>query len=177
MENLNYNQNNLANNSTIVFNLNKIYGFNGNDKQAWIDLLLSTINSQSFTCIIYFFNQKIINEPSNPLTLDIIDFLIDYGPIELIRELANISFMNNILNLLKKSSSSGSEVQKKVIYLVNKWNEKNKEYPNENFKGFINNYNQLRNHNITFPPPGYQLFTYEIYISQYEASIIKMNNE
>ena len=126
MENLNYNQNNLANNSTIVFNLNKIYGFNGNDKQAWIDLLLSTINSQSFTCIIYFFNQKIINEPSNPLTLDIIDFLIGYGPIELIRELANISFMNNILNLLKKSSSSGSEVQKKVIYLVNKWNEKKK---------------------------------------------------
>ena len=177
MENLYCNKNNSVNDSIIIFYLNRLYEFNDNYKQDWENLLISIINSQSFSCIIYFFNQKIINEPSNPLTLDIIDFLIDYGPIELIRELANISFMNNILNLLKKSSSSGSEVQKKVIYLVNKWNEKNKEYPNENFKGFINNYNQLRNHNITFPPPGYQLFTYEIYISQYEASIIKMNNE
>ena len=172
MENLNYNQNNLANNSTIVFNLNKIYGFNGNDKQAWIDLLLSTINSQSFTCIIYFFNQKIINEPSNPLTLDIIYFLIDYGPIELIREISNISFMNNIFKLLKKSSGSGPEVQKEGIYLINKWNNKNKEYPNEKFDGFINNFIQLINYGITLPPPGFKLFTYEKYISQYEISMI-----
>ena len=83
------------NNSKITFYLNTIYSYNGNDKQAWGDLLLSIINSQSFTCIIYFFNQKIKNEPSNPLTLDIIDFLIDCGPIELIRELSSINFMYN----------------------------------------------------------------------------------
>ena len=126
MENLYCNKNNSVNDSIIIFYLNRLYEFNDNYKQDWENLLISIINSQSFSCIIYFFNQKIINEPSNPLTLDIIDFLIGYGPIELIRELANISFMNNILNLLKKSSSSGSEVQKKVIYLVNKWNEKKK---------------------------------------------------
>ena len=64
------------------------------------------------------------NEPSNILTLDIIDFLIDYGPIYLIREISGLDFMNNFFNLLKKSSGSTPEVQKKGIYLTKKWREK-----------------------------------------------------
>ena len=71
--------------------------------------------------IIDYFNQRIKNEPSNILNLDILDFLIDYGSINLVREIAKIDLMMNVFNLLRKSSGSGPEVQKKGIYLTKKW--------------------------------------------------------
>ena len=97
MEDQNYQQNNINNNSNFINNLNRIYESNGRDKQAWVDLLMSVNRSQPQSCItlIHFFNQKMMNNPSNILTLDIIDFLIDFGPIYLIREISNINFMNN----------------------------------------------------------------------------------
>ena len=47
--------------------------------------------------------------------------MIEKGPIKLIRELSKIDLMINIFNLLKKSSGSSLEVQKKGIYLTKKW--------------------------------------------------------
>ena len=151
--------------------LNKLYESNGRDKQIWLDLLsiLNTSNSSesdSYNDIINFFNEKIKNEPSNPLTLDIIDFLIDFGPINLIREISKIEFMNNVFNLLKNNSGSGLEVQRKGIYLTKKWSEKKNEFPNETFEGFMNNYDELNNSGISPPPPGFKLETYEQYITQ-----------
>ena len=109
----NYKEDSSAN-SNIITNLNKIYESKGTNKQAWGDLLSMVNKTDAFTGIIYFFNQKIINEPSNPLTLDIIDFLIDFGPINLLREISKVDFMKNVFNLLKTASGSGLEVQKKM---------------------------------------------------------------
>ena len=67
--------------------LNNIYSTNGKDKSYWKDLLVSITNDSSFPGIIEYFNQRIKNEPSNILNLDILDFLIDYGHINLLREL------------------------------------------------------------------------------------------
>ena len=58
------------------------------------------------------------------MILDIIDFLIDFGPINLIREISKNEFMLNVFNLLKNNGYSGLEVQRKGIYLTKKWNEK-----------------------------------------------------
>jgi len=177
MENSNFADSNQINNTNILNSLNQLYESNGKDKQAWEILLISLNKTNTYLGLIYFFNQKIINSPSNPLTLDIIDFLIDYGPIYLIREISKIEFMKNVFNLLKRSSGSSPDVQKKGIYLTKKWNEKANEYPNENFMGFIHNFAELNNMGITLPPPGFKMYTYEQYITQYEANIMKSKAE
>ena len=156
--------------------LNQIYSSNGKNKNSWKELIFSMNNFNSNPGIIHYFNQRIINEPSNILTLDILDFLIDFGPIHLLRELSKIDLMINIFNLLKKSSGSGPEVQKKGIYLTKKWFEIAKKYQGENFEGFIRNYQELNNKGISFPPPGYKLNTYEQYISIYEINNILTNS-
>jgi hypothetical protein len=158
------------NNTNVVAILKEIYSSSGKNKQAWEDLLLSIYQSSSYKDIISFFIQIIRNEPSNIITLDIIDFLIDYGPKNLVKEISSIDFMNNIVNLLKKSSGSGLEVQKKFIYLAKKWNEKANEFKNENFEGFVHIYKELNQKGICFPPSGYKIFTYELYFSDVEAN-------
>jgi len=169
--------NNQINNTNIINSLNNLYESNGRNKQAWEDLLISLNKANTYLGAIYFFNQKIINCPANPITLDILDFLIDYGSISLIREISRIEFMKNVFNLLRRSSGSSPDVQKKGIFLTKKWNEKANEYPNENFIGFVHNYDELINMGITLPPPGFKMYTYEQYISQYEANIIKSKSE
>ena len=164
-------------NSNIINSLNNLYESNGRDKQAWEDLLISLNKANTYLGVIYFFNQKIINCPAHPITLDIIDFLIDYGPINLIREISKIEFMKNVFNLLRRSSGSSPEIQKKGIYLTKKWNEKANEYPNENFIGFIHNYEELNHMGITLPPPGFKMYTYEQYISLNEANFMKSKAE
>ena len=149
--------------------LKKLYESNGTDKQSWIELLLSINKSQSFLGIISFLRQKMEKEPSNPLTLDIIDFCVDYGPIEFVREISKVEFMSNVFNLLKESGDN-LEVPKKGIYLTKKWNEKANEYPNENFPGFVNNYVELNNLGISFPSSDFVLYTYEQFISKMEIS-------
>ena len=155
--------------------LNQIYSTNGKDKNSWKELIFSLNNFNFNPSIIHYFNQRIINEPSNLLTLDILDFLIDFGPIQLLRELSKIDLMINVFNLLKKSSGSGPEVQKKGIYLTKKWFEIAKNHKGENFEGFIRNYQELKNKGISFPPPGYKLNTYEQYISIYEINKLFSN--
>ena len=86
--------------NNIFLSLNKIYSTNGNDKNYWKELLFSIKNDSSLSGIIDYFNQRIKNEPSNILNLDILDFLIDYGSINLVREIAKIDLMMNVFNLL-----------------------------------------------------------------------------
>ena len=159
----------------IFFNLNQIYSTKGRDKNSWKELFVSVKKCTSYPGIIHYFNQRLINEPSNSLNLDILDFLIDYGPINLLREISKIDLMINIFNLLKKSSGSGVEVQKKGIYLTKKWFEIANNHREENFEGFIRNYQELNNKGISFPPPGYKLNTYEQYISNYEINKLLVN--
>ena len=160
----------------IFYHLDQIYNTKGRDKNSWKELIFSIKNCTFYSGIIYYFNQRIIREPSNVLTLDILDFLIDYGPINLLRELSKIDLMINILNLLKKSSGSGPEVQKKGIYLTKKWFEIANNHREQNFEGFIRNYYELNNKGISFPPSGYKLNTYEQYISIFEINNLLLNN-
>ena len=176
MESNNYSQNNNLNSNTIS-NINRIYESNGKDKQSWENLLISVYQFQSYQDLLSYLVQKIKNEPSNDLNLDIIDYFVDYGPNELIREISSIDFMNHIYNLMKKSSGSGLEVQKKGIYLTKKWYDKANMDNNGNYEGFINNYMELKKNGICFPPSEYKLFTYELNFSEMEAKIAKSKAE
>ena len=128
-----------------INNLRRLYSSNGRDKKAWSDLIMSLNESQlqSNINVITFFVQKLKEEPANGLTLDIIDFLVDYGPMSIIKEISSTSFMFNILTLIK-NNNAGPLVQEKAIYLTKKWNDKYKKYPNKQFPGFSNNYSELK---------------------------------
>ena len=177
-EDYNYEMNNqpFKNQNYLTF-VNNLYNSNGRDKQAWKDLLISIYNSYSYNDLLSYLTQRIKNEPWNILTLDILDYLIDYGPVNLIRDISRNEFMNTFFYLLKKKSGSGIEVQKKGIYLTKKWYEKGNEYPKEYFEGFSQNYITLNNMGITLPPAWFKLPTYNQYISPYEVNLVKLEIE
>ena len=177
MEDINYSGNNNQFNFNSISELNKIYSSNGNDKQAWENLLISSYKSSSYNEIMSYLVQTIRNQPSNTLTLDIIDFMVDFGPKNLIKEISRVEFMNIFFNLLKRSSGSGPAVQKNGIYLTKKWKERADSDPNEKYDGFNNNYFVLSNNGISFPPSGYKIDTYEKFISELEANIAKSKAE
>ena len=172
-----YSKSDNSSNFNSIFNLNKLYSSSGKNKQAWEDLLISIYQSPSNNDLINYLIQTIKSEPSNILTLDIIDFLVECGPKPIVKEISSIDFLNNVVNLIKKNSGAGIEVTKKCIYLIKKWNEKANELGEENYEGFIHHYIELNKKGISFPPSGYKLFTFELYISEIEANIFKSKAE
>ena len=152
-------------------NVSKIYSSNGEDKESWSDLLCNIISSdnKSIQETTSFLKQNLINKEKVDLTLDIIDFLINYGSQEIIEQIAQKEFLNYVLVLLKNKSKSSVEVQKKIIFLTQKWHQKFEKEENPNIKGFAENYNSLKNGGIIFPPPSFKIQTYNNYISEEES--------
>ena len=103
--------------------LDKLYSINGKDKEAWKFLLTNIYELSSYERIIFYFEEKMKKDPSNALTLDILDFLVDYGPKDLIGGISSIKFMNNFCNLLKSIKDIESKFYKKGIFLTQKWND------------------------------------------------------
>ena len=99
-------------------NVSKIYSSNGEDKESWSDLLCNIISSdnKSIQETTSFLKQNLINKEKVDLTLDIIDFLINYGSQEIIEQIAQKEFLNCVLVLLKNKSKSSVEVQKKQFF-------------------------------------------------------------
>ena len=151
--------------------VSKIYSSNGEDKESWSDLLCNIISSdnKSIQETTSFLKQNLINKEKVDLTLDIIDFLINYGSQEIIEQIAQKEFLNCVLVLLKNKSKSSVEVQKKIIFLTQKWHQKFEKEENPNIKGFAENYNSLKNGGIIFPPPSFKIQTYNNYISEEES--------
>ena len=162
-----------------VSNLSKIFSSNGENKEAWSDLLCNVISGDTKITkeIISFLKQNLINKEKVGLTLDVIDFLINYGSPEIIEQIAQKDFLDNILSLLKNKAKSGVEIQKKIIFLTQKWHQKFEKEENQNLKGFSDNYNSLKNGGVIFPPPTYKIQTYNNYISEEESqnSLMKAN--
>ena len=160
--------------SNCISILDKLYSINGKDKDAWKFLLTNIYEVPSYERIIYYFEEKMKKDLSNALTLDILDFLVDYGPKDLIGGISSIKFMDSFCNLLKNTKDKESNFYKKGIFLTQKWNDKIKENPNETYPGFEYNYNELKKNNFAFPLNWSKLFTYQMFISESEADEIKL---
>ena len=76
--------------------------------------------------------------------------------------------MKNILDLLKNSSKSSVNIQKKIIFLTQKWAKKYENEINSNLSGFLEKYNALKKGGIIFPPSTYKLETFTKYITEEE---------
>ena len=159
--------------STYISNLDKLYSINGKDKEAWKLLLTHIYEFSTYERIICYFEEKMNQDPSNILTLDILDFLVDYGPKDFIEGISSIKFMSNFCNLLKNTKDIESKFYTKGIFLTQKWKNKINENPNESYPGFEFNYNELKKNNAFFPQKWSKLFTYQMFISESEAEEIK----
>ena len=141
-----------------IINLENIYLFDGGTKENW-DYFSKDINNESFCKKIMFqiFNY-LTTQPKNELTLDIIDYIIDFGCPNIQALCANKNFLDQILNLLKPETNAGLENQKKAIFLIQKWAKKFSNDPN--MKIFQEQYDMLKNNGVTFPPDSFIIDTY-----------------
>ena len=168
------------NNTNKSSNLLNIISSNGNNKEFWVELLSDIYSGETNNNddIILSLKDFLTKKSNVEICLDIIHFLVDYGTPIIVEQIAKKDFLQIILGLLKKSSESSVEVQKKVIFLTKIWAKKYENENNQNYLTFIDNYNTLKKQGIIFPPDNYKLQTYTKYISKEEANnaIMKAKN-
>ena len=154
-------------------NINNIYSSEGQNKNAW-QLFYKDINNDSYiNNIMYLLYSNLKQNPKNGLTIDIIDFIVDFGSQNIINLVSKKEFLGSFVNLLKSDANAGRENHKKVIYLTQKWAKKF--YGNKNLSIFFDSYNYLKKSGIVFPPENYVINTYDKFVNQND--IINNPNE
>ena len=156
------------NESELTLSIHKIYNSDGKNKNEYQEFLFEiNINKKKINKqIISRLDQSFKDKTKVDLTSDFIDFIIDYGCDTVIDLISNEKFLGNFISLIKKSSNSTIETQKKVIFLIQKWALK---FGNDNNHSlFKSNYDYLKSLNIAFPSRNYIIQTYNKYISEKE---------
>ena len=74
---------------------------------------------------------------------------------------------NEFLSLLKKGNEGNTQIQIKIIYLIQKWAIKD----NRNNSNLKIKYDFLKNNGIVFPQYDYKMKTYDKYIDKDELSV------
>ena len=157
-----------------IINLENLYLFDGGTKENW-DFFSKDINNESYCKKIMFsiFNY-LTTQPKNELTLDIIDYIIDYGCPHILGLCCQKSFLDQIINLLKPETDAGLENQKKAIFLIQRWAKK---FANDqNMSIFIEQYNMLKNSGVTFPPDDFVIKTYDKFTGEKKEGNNQINN-
>ena len=153
--------------------LNEIYS-NTNNKQNWINFYnIIKKGNEALYFINYIFNSISI-QPNNILNLDILDFVIDFGANTYINPLNDQNFLFTLINLLKKKYNTSEELQKELIYLIQKWAKKYYNHPF--FINFKECYNYLGNKGIVFPPDNIVVPTYSKYVTKNDLESLNDNN-
>ena len=106
------------------------------------------------------------------LLLDILDFLVDKGNMNIWACISSKKFFQSLLDLLK--TKDVPEVQMKLLGLIQKWG-LNFEDKRNILPNFYNVYNKLRSNNVQFPSDFES--NYQIYISENENSNKYNNND
>ena len=157
-------------NSNNTLNISEIISSNGNNKEAWVNLLCDIYSDDSnkiYHDVISFLKNNLEKILNVEITLDILDFLVNYGNPTIVALIARWDLINRISVFLKNEFNSSIEVKKKIIFLSQKWGKK---YEKEkNFQNFVVNYKDLQKLGIIFPKLTYKLETYTKYISEEEA--------
>ena len=135
--------------SQIVPILNQIFQTKGQSPEQWIYFNNYLINhSQEINYFFQFINNK-LNTNNNEellLTLDILDYSMDNGRMELWIKVSSKEFLSFFLHLLKIINDEN--VQEKILYLIEKWG---KNYDQSSFPNFNSFYSSLKNNGIQFP--------------------------
>ena len=120
----------MENKTTYKLSVIEIYDKKGNDIIPWKNLLTEIkLNDENINYnIISKINQSLIEEKYIKryihLTISIIDFIIDYGNDNLIKDIASENFLRNFARLASKKSKLNKEDQKKNIIFNSKMGNK-----------------------------------------------------
>ena len=153
--------------------LNKIYS-NANNKQNWYNFYDIIKNGNEALYFMNYIFNSISIQPNNILNLDILDFVIDFGANTYINPLNDQNFLFTLINLLKKKYNTSEELQKELIYLIQKWAKKFYNHPF--FINFKECYNYLGNKGIVFPPDNIVVPTYSKYVTKNDLESVNDNN-
>ena len=143
----------------LIFKFLTLINNNGNQEKYWIDLLFE-IEKENYIFDFIIFLQKQLTISNNELLYDIIDFLVDFSSEKTIILISKDNFLNTFISLLRKNARTSINLQKKIIFLIQKWGIKNKNYPNFKIK-----YDFLKKNGIVFPRIDFKLMTYDKYIN------------
>ena len=153
--------------------LNEIYS-NANNKQNWYNFYDIIKNGNEALYFMNYIFNSISIQPNNILNLDILDFVIDFGANTYINPLNDQNFLFTLINLLKKKYNTSEELQKELIYLIQKWAKKYYNHPF--FINFKECYNYLGNKGIVFPPDNIVVPTYSKYVTKNDLESVNDNN-
>ena len=153
-----------------LMSVNEIINSHGKSKKSWeklyIEINIKLMNNNYNT--VSFLNNNLILNKKVDLTLDIIDFIIDYGSEDIIT-LITPEFLRNIRNLITTRYKSENNILFKILFLIQKWATS---YPNNT--NFRNIYEELQNKNIQFPSKDFLLETYLKFIALDEIKRFKI---
>ena len=106
------------------------------------------------------------------LLLDVLDFLVDKGNMNIWTCISSKKFFQSLLDLLK--TKDVPEVQMKLLGLIQKWG-LNFEDKRNILPNYYNVYNKLRSNNVQFPSDFES--NYQIYISENDNLNYNNNND
>jgi hypothetical protein len=143
----------------LIFKFLTLINNNGNQEKYWIDLLFE-IEKENYIFDFIIFIQNQLTISNNELLYDIIDFLVDFSSEKTVKLISKDNFLNTFISRLRKNARTSINLQKKIIFLIQKWGIKNKNYPN-----FKHKYDFLKKNGIVFPRIDFKLMTYDKYIN------------
>ena len=160
----------MNNNDDIINDLKSLYNESGYNKFYW-NRILYKINKSDEDChkVFNYMKQLINIQSNNILNLDLIDFIINYGNLKVISLFSQNEFLMNIINLLKSKNNVSTQIQKEIIFLIQKWYFKF--INNKDLLSFTKCYLILISKGIVFPNKDYILKTYSKYILDEEIEI------
>ena len=157
-------------NDDIIHDLKSLYNESGYNKFYWNQILNKINNSDGDCQKVFNYMKQLINiQPNNILNLDLIDFIINYGNLNVISFFSQNEFLMTIINLLKNKHKTSKLIQKEIIFLIQKWYYKF--INNKDLLSFTKCYLYLLKKRIVFPNKDYILKTYSKYILDEEIEI------
>ena len=149
--------------SQITIILDSIFKTNGGTTRQWRtanEILLTHTDEIKKYCSYMKTKIRDLNRDTQLLALDFLDFSIDDGKIPLWTQVGSKEFLNSLVNIYK--TRNDEEVKNKVLYLIQKWNNKFKKY-NTIIPNFNLTYDNLKENEVEFPEN--MESTYEKYLS------------
>ena len=167
--------------NSITSILNDLYSCQGNNSFLWSTLLTSFTRDNSGEECVTFIKNKLSECPNEELTLDILDYLMDNKVPSVVSLVGQKPFLNCLMELLKFENKTTMDVQKKTLYIIQKWAIMQENEPNKQiFKEF---YMFLQSNGVFFPPkndPTVVHYTYSKFINnqteQFNNPFTQSNN-
>lgn len=134
----------------------ELYQRQGKDPKLWRKLLQILRTGSGHNEFLFFIKKIIETEPKNELPLDLLDYVIDNNISSVTSLISTKNFMDSLIKLLRREVGAPVNVQKKVLYLIQKWAMKYQFAQNNisPFGSFYETYQFLKNQGIFFPPVG-----------------------